>query len=207
VLEVPQPTSRHPDGAQHRGRSRLDPRRGLLRLLAALLGLAFVVGLRMFALATYTIPSESMTHTLEVGDRIVVDTASLRLRGPAALRRGDVVVFDGNGSFDPVGTHRDYVKRIIGLPGDVVACCDRDGNVSVNGTALREPYVNNPDGAPFGPLLIPPGRVFVLGDHRSDSFDSRYRGTVPIASIHGRAIVVEWPLNRVQLIGRDDSLR
>lgn len=138
---------------------------------------------------TFTIPSASMEPTLSTGDRIVA------VRAPALLRtvqRGDVVVFDGRGSFigslppdlpAQVGAWfgigpRDvyYVKRVIGVGGDTVQCCDDDGRLLINGEPLEEPYLQDPD-APASAtefaVEVPPERVFVLGDNRADSTDSR----------------------------------
>lgn len=176
-----------------------DWRKRAIRTAAVVaLTLTLTLGFRQYVGQNYTIPSASMTRTLAVGDEIFVDKLGWRMTG---LHRGDVVVFDGAGSFDPAGQHTTYVKRIIGLPGDVIACCDAAGRVSVNSRPVTETYVYEPDRLPFGPFTVPAGDVFVAGDHRSDSNDSRFRGPVPIRSIIGRADAVIWPLN--QLAGID----
>jgi signal peptidase I len=178
-------------------------------LLLVAFGLAFL--LRTFVLQVFYIPSASMRPTLVEDDRIVVEKLSYRFGDPS---RGDVVVFAGEDRFSttvnesgvqrvirgvgqflgvvPVDA-RDLVKRIIGLPGDVVEL--HDGVVSVNGVELDEPYaaLDNDDGR----WEVPEGQVFVMGDNRSNSADSRSSlGFVDMDDIVGRAIVKIWPFDR-----------
>lgn len=169
-------------------------------LLVALLGIVLV---RSFLVRSYVIPSASMEPTLRVGDRILVDLLTYRT---GEIRRGDVVVFDGSGTFvDPGGGEHMIVKRVIGLPGERVACCDAGGRVTVDGVPLEEPYLypgDRPSEQPFE-VVVPPGRVWVMGDHRSESADSRAHlgdpggGTVALGRIVGRAEAVYWPWHRV----------
>lgn len=178
-------------------------------LLLIAFALAFL--LRTFVVQVFYIPSESMLPTLQVDDRIVVEKVTYRFGGP---ERGDVVVFAGDSPFPepemsttqrvvrgvgqflgvvPVDA-RDLVKRVIGLPGDHVVV--EDGRVSVNGTPLEEPYarLDEHDGA----YTVPDGNLFVLGDNRANSADSRSQlGYVPVADIVGRAVVTIWPLDRL----------
>lgn len=143
-------------------------------------------------------PSSSMENTLRIGDRVLVDKLAYRFGGTP--RRGDVIVFDGKDSFSTTsGT--DYVKRVIGVGGDRVTCCDAQGRVSVNGHALDETYLhpgNAPSSEPFD-IVVPPGRLWVMGDHRADSADSREHlgdpggGTVPVGEVIGRAEWIAWP--------------
>jgi signal peptidase I len=181
----------------------------------------------------FFIPSGSMETTLLVGDRVLVNKIVYDMRDP---ERGEVVVFRGTDRWAPenrqvpqgglfsrisrtvgdlVGLsqpgEKDFIKRVIGLPGDTVQCCDAEGNVQVNGVALDErAYLpdarNSPlDRAPvpgqcgsraFAPVVVPRGQVFVMGDHRLVSQDSRCQGPVPIANVIGRAFVVVWPSDR-----------
>ncbi len=177
-------------------------------LLLIAFGLAFL--LRTFVVQVFYIPSESMVPTLQVDDRIVVEKLSYLFDGPD---RGDVVVFAGEAGFPtasesgvqrvvrgvgqflgvvPVDA-RDLVKRVIGLPGDTVELSE--GTVSVNGVALDEPYaVMDSD---TGTYEVPEGQLFVLGDNRNNSADSRSAlGFVDLDDVVGRAVLKIWPLDR-----------
>ncbi|MDX6273287.1 MAG: signal peptidase [Frankiales bacterium] len=199
------------------------PHGSFLRELPVLIAIALVLALllKAFLIQAFYIPSGSMEQTLQVGDRVLVNKLVYRTRD---VRRGEVVVFNGLDSFTPefqapppgnavqkaarwlsglIGFGRlgekDFIKRVIGVPGDTVQCCDPQGRVTVNGVALDEPYLYQDDHAPFGPVKVPKGRLWVMGDHRSQSSDSRAHlgspggGTVPENKVIGRAFVVVWP--------------
>jgi signal peptidase I len=200
--------------------------------LPLLLVVAFCLAvlIRTFLLQAFFIPSSSMEQTLLVGDRVLVNKIVYDVRQP---ERGEVIVFKGTDSWSPenfdeagggalarigrtlgdlVGVSRpgekDFIKRVIGVPGDRVSCCDADGRVYVNGKGIEEPYVttNSPLEVPpdprvcrsrrFGEVLVPPGQLFVMGDHRIVSQDSRCQGTVPVENVIGRAFVIVWPSGR-----------
>jgi signal peptidase I len=200
-------------------------RRVLLTLLAAAV---VVVLVRVFLVQTFVIPSGSMEPGLQVDDRVVVSRLDYRFGG---IRRGDVVVFDGDGVFTsaapsrsalaeagrtvaqalgaPVG-ESDFVKRVIGLGGDHVVCCDEQARISVNGRPLDEPYVypgDDPSDLDFDEI-VPSGHVWVMGDHRSSSADSRAHlgdpggGMVPVDRVVGRVVAVWWPWSRATGVGR-----
>ncbi|MGZ5399412.1 MAG: signal peptidase I [Nocardioides sp.] len=159
--------------------------------------IAVVAAVMQFVVPVFHVPSSSMEPTLRPGDRIVVEAASVHLRGVNALDRGDVVVFSGVGGFDAPGeTARVYVKRIVALPGETVACCDEAGRVTIDGVGLEESYVADPT-SPFGPFEVPAQQLFVLGDFRSASDDSRFRGTVPVRDVIGRVVAIGWPASRI----------
>lgn len=151
-----------------------------------------------FVVEPFQVPSGSMESTLRVGDRVLVNKVAYRFGGTP--RRGDVIVFDGEDSFrTTAGT--DYVKRVIGVGGDRVTCCDRQGHITVNGYAIDETYLHTgdrPSKVPFD-IVVPPGRLWVMGDHRDDSSDSRDHlgdpggGTVPVGRVIGRADWIAWP--------------
>lgn len=157
--------------------------------------------IRTFVVQSYRIPSESMEKTLHGcsphcnNDRILVNKLSYKLHG---IHRHDVVVFKATGKWvEVVGGPDDVVKRVIGLPGDTVQCCDPQGRVVVDGVAQNEPYVFEDNHDPFGPVVVPKGQLFVMGDHRSASSDSRYNGTIPESSVIGHAFVRIWPVSHL----------
>jgi signal peptidase I len=203
------------EGSERRSRS--------VRLAAPVAALvAALLLVSAFVVQPFLIPSSSMTPTLKVGDRVLVDKLSYRFGNHPG--RGDVVVFDGTGSFvaegatdgnpvtallreagaafglvRPAGT--DYVKRVIGVGGDRVRCCDKRGRIEVNGVPVDERYLHpgdRPSRVPFD-TEVPAGRLWMMGDHRDNSSDSRDHlgdpggGTVPVGKVIGRAAWIGWP--------------
>ncbi len=150
--------------------------------------------LRTFVVQTFYIPSDSMVPTLQKNDRVVVNKLSYHLHD---VHRGDIVVFT-----TPPGVNKsfkDLVKRVVGLPGETVSA--RQGKVSVNGKPLNESYL--PSGvttSDFGPVRVPPDSLWVMGDNRGDSEDSRYFHAIPERTVVGRVFVRIWPLNRIGLL-------
>jgi signal peptidase I len=183
-----------------------------LRELPVLLLIAFVLAflLRTFVLQVFYIPSSSMEPTLQIDDRMVVEKLTYLAREP---QRGEIVVFEGETLVDPyagqgtvarvvrgVGqflgvvpaSARDFVKRVIGVEGDEVVI--ESGQVYVNGESIDEPYVVFDDGSDYGPVTVPEGHLFFLGDNRPNSSDSRRSlGFVPRDHVVGRAAVIIWP--------------
>ncbi len=162
------------------------------------LGVVLAVLLRTFVIATYYVPSASMEPTIQPGQHILVD----KLDGASSVRRGDVVVFSGLDSFSQ-SSASDLVKRVIGVGGDRVVCCNTAGKITVNGFALNETYVlpgDVPSTIRFD-VVVPEGHLWVMGDDRSDSFDSRFLlgqpggGMVPMARVIGRVEAVAWPIS------------
>ncbi|MFE7131326.1 signal peptidase I [Streptomyces sp. NPDC057638] len=205
-------------------------RRTALREIPLLVGVALVIALvlKTFLVQAFVIPSGSMEQTIRIQDRVLVD--KLTPWFGSRPERGDVVVFKDPGGWlregdlpapapDPIvvrqvkqaltfigvlpsDDQRDLIKRVIAVGGDTVRCCDRDGRVTVNGAPLDEPYLNPgnaPSTVPFD-VTVPPGRLFVMGDHRANSADSRFhlqdedRGTVSEDEVVGRAVVIAWPV-------------
>jgi signal peptidase I len=204
------------------------PRKKFLRQLTTIViaAIVLVILLKAFVVQVYSIPSQSMENTVLPGDRVLVNKLIYHFRG---IARGDIVVFNGTGSWDPPagpasgdplvrffdgvlsdlglrseGT--DYIKRVIGLPGDHVACCT-DGKVTVNGVPLTESSYLYPGAAPSATpftVTVPRGRLWVLGDNRPWSCDSRCEmaegapefGTIPENEVAGRAFLIIWPLPR-----------
>ena len=158
--------------------------------------LAFVLLLNAFVAQPFQIPSGSMEQGLRIGDRVLVN--KLAYRFGAQPRRGDVIVFDGTGYFGDA----DYVKRVVGVGGDHVVCCDKEGRIEVNGRPVDESSFlypgNSASSVPFD-VAVPAGRLFVLGDHRSRSSDSRDHlgspggGMIPVDDVVGRADWIVWP--------------
>ena len=188
--------------------------------------LALTILLKAFVVEVFSIPSGSMENTLLPGDRVLVSKIVYRFRD---IARGDVVVFSGQGSWGPdappppgnpflrlwddltnligvTAPGTDYIKRVIGLPGDHVVCCDAQGRVTVNGVPLNEQsYIHPgdvPSSMPFD-ITVPAGHLWVMGDNRADSDDSRYRttdpggGSIPRSEVVGRAFVIIWPPSRI----------
>lgn len=165
----------------------------------AVLALLAVLGVKHFVAQPFNVPSGSMEPTLHPGEMILVDRAT---RGMA--KRGDVVVFDGTGFFAPSGAEGSgfWVKRVVGVGGDRVTCCNSAGQITVNGVPLGEPYLargSAPSAVEFD-VEVPRGRIFVLGDNRAHSSDSRDHlgdpggGMIPEERVAGRAVRVIWPL-------------
>jgi signal peptidase I len=200
-------------GSEERSRSAVSDRlarwwaewqRTLLLALACCAALLLV---SHFVVEPFEVPSSSMENTLRVGDRVLVDKLAYRFGG--SPQRGDVIVFDGKDSFSTTsGT--DYVKRVVGVGGDRVTCCDTQGRISVNGHALDETYLHPGDAPSVDPfdVVVPPGRLWVMGDHRADSADSRAHlgdpggGTVPVGKVIGRASWIAWPPGRWTRLSR-----
>ena len=214
------------DNKEQSGTKRAGRKRHFGRDLAVIViaALVLTILLKAFVVQVFSIPSGSMENTLLPGDRILVNKLVYRFR---SIDRGDIVVFSGAGSWDPTpappsnpfirflddardlvgisGPGTDYVKRVIGIPGDHVVCCNAQGQVTVNGVALSEKSYIFPGAAPsqirFN-ITVPTGRLWVMGDNRADSDDSRYRqtdpgmGTIPESAVVGRAFLIIWPLSR-----------
>lgn len=162
-------------------------------LLPILIALAIVVVLRMFVLGMYYVPSGSMIPTLEINDRVVATKMSYKLHEPA---RGDVVVFKY-----PVNEEEGldtviYVKRCIGLPGETLEI--RNNTVYIDGNPLEEDYLNVGTSMPdFGPVTIPEGEYFMMGDNRNDSSDSRVWGTVKDEYLVAKGQLIYWPFDHM----------
>lgn len=146
---------------------------------------------RQFLFQAFYIESRSMEATLEVNDRVLVNRLSYKW---GDVGRGDVVVFSRLPE-DP-GVTRDLIKRVIGLPGEEVE--GRASAIYIDGVRLNEPYLvaENMDFADFQPVIVPAGELFVMGDNRDDSLDSRRFGTVDVDRAAGRAFMTFWPLQR-----------
>jgi signal peptidase I len=216
--------------------------RSFWRELPVLVVVALVIALliKTFVVQAFYIPSGSMQNTLKIGDKVLVSKLTYHFR---PIQPGDVIVFDGAGSWDAAPVSRtsadpvvrvydatlgpllhsigglfgtapgqtDYIKRVIGVPGDHVACCNAQGRVTIDGVALHEHSYLFPGNRPGDSavdesghfsLTVPPGRLWVLGDHRSISADSRAHvadpgdGTIPESQVIGRAFMIVWPPSR-----------
>ncbi|MEZ5407388.1 MAG: signal peptidase I [Acidimicrobiales bacterium] len=171
---------------------RSDATRNALEWAVVLVGAVLVaLVLRAALFQAFWIPSESMETTLLINDRVLVNKLSYKLHD---VHRGDVVVFVRRD--DEPGEYRDLIKRVIGLPGDTVE--SRDNVVYVNGSKMVEPYLDpGITTSNFGPVVVPEDQIFVMGDNRNESFDSRNFGTIEEDRIVGRAFVLFWPVNRI----------
>lgn len=216
-------------------------RRSALQEIPLLIVVALVIALvlKTFLVQAFVIPSGSMEQTIKIQDRVLVD--KLTPWFGSKPRRGDVVVFKDPGGWlreqdttskkkDPIGVkqikqgltfigllpsdeEQDLIKRVVGIGGDTVLCCDEKGRVTVNGVPLVEPYLNpgNVPSALTFEVKVPPGRLFVMGDHRSNSADSRahmdreYSGTVSEKEVVGRAVVIAWPVKHWRRLEEPDT--
>jgi len=218
--------SRRAGSARADRRAARPPRPFWLEAVILLVVAAVIaVGVHSFLFQAFYIPSGSMENTLHVGDRVLVNRLSYKV---GHVQRGQVVVFSGVDSWTPEGSisqphnpvlrglrkvgsylgfapsgETDFIKRVVGIPGDHVVCCDTQGRLIINGTAMRESYLypgSDNRTLPFD-VTVPPGRLWVEGDHRNDSADSRLHtglpggGTIPINKVVGRAFVIVWPFS------------
>lgn len=150
------------------------------------------IGIRACVAEARYIPSESMLPTLEIDDRLIIEKISYRLRKP---ERGDVVVFRPTDVLKEQNFKEAFIKRVIGIPGDIIEV--KNSEVYVNGEQLTEEYINEAPSYEYGPVEVPQGQYFVLGDNRNNSLDSHYWGFVPIENLIGRAAIRFWPPNRL----------
>jgi signal peptidase I len=185
----PPPPRSHRAGSARSTRARRGPGEW-----AALFVLVVVVtaGVHAFVAQTFLVTSGSMRDTLREGDRVLVDKASYRVR---EIRRGELVIFHRPPAV--ILPEKDLVKRVIGLPGDRVE--GRNGAILVNGRRLAEPYLQRECGGGTGqipPLVVPAGRLYVLGDNRCQSSDSRSFGPLDARLVEGRAVLILWPPSR-----------
>lgn len=147
------------------------------------------------------VPTPSMVPTVQPGDRLLVEKIAYRFTGPS---RGDIIVFEPPfglpASFlqKMTGMEDDYLKRVIGLPGDTLEV--KNGQVLVNGQPLVEPYIQEAPQYVMQPVKVPEGKLFVLGDNRNNSNDSHAWGFLDVSAVHGRAVARFWPLNRVSAL-------
>jgi len=181
---------------------------------------------RAFLVQAFYVPSASMEDTLAVSDRIIASKITTTMGG---VGRGEVVVFKDPGDWLPdppppapgwrgllqsgltfIGllpsdSGSDLVKRVIGIEGDRIACCDESGRIQLNGRPLVEDYIIGPTDQVLFDVVVPPGGVFVMGDNRGNSRDSRFHlevddGAVPVDDVVGRVVLVVWPLDRIATV-------
>jgi len=175
TLPAPEPEAGQPQTSTAQGSS-------LFREIVETLLLTVVIFVLVNTITgRYRIDGSSMEPNLHDGEYVIVNRVIYRLQQP---QRGDVIVFQREGT-------REFIKRVIGLPGDTVAV--QGGHVLVNGVALDEPYIAQPNAYAMEPRRIGPNEYFVLGDNRNNSSDSHSWGTVPLKTIDGKAWVTYWP--------------
>ncbi|MCL6519770.1 MAG: signal peptidase I [Armatimonadetes bacterium] len=153
--------------------------------------LVFLI-IRPFIIQAFFIPSGSMEPTLLVHDHILVNKFIYRFKEP---QRGDIIVFKAPENATTDGVERDYIKRLIGLPGDVIEV--RNGILYRNGKPVREPYIKEPMDYEMPPFKVPKGMLFVMGDNRNDSNDSHRWGPLDRNRVLGKALVIFWPPSRI----------
>jgi len=219
IGEAPQPTTAPGDSRSRGWRAIVET------VLIIVIALAISALVRAFLVQAFYVPSASMESTLVPSDRIVASKITTAVSGP---QRGEIMVFRDPGGWLPdapasatgwqaglrtaltfIGllpsdSGHDLVKRVIGLPGDRVACCDSAGRIVLNGVPLEESYVNGPTDQVRFDITVPEGGMFVMGDNRGNSRDSRYHlevanGSVPLSDAVGRVVLRVWPLDRMSV--------
>jgi signal peptidase I len=211
----------------------------LLKELPVLVVVALVVSLliKTFLVQFFYIPSGSMENTLQVKDRVAVNKLPFLSKN---INRGDVVVFRDPNNWLPqiteYGTNqyvakakgalvavgvlpnpaKQYlVKRVVGVAGDHIVCCTKSGNLTINDVEVTEPYIfagNKPSEMTFD-VTVPKGKLWVMGDHRSASADSRYhqedinKGFVPLSRVTGRVVAIIWPFKNITYVPKVDVLK
>jgi signal peptidase I len=192
-------------------------------VIACAIAILVAIIIRVLLFQAFFVPSASMENTLQVGDRIIASRISTSIGG---VHRGDVVVFQDPGGWlpeppaEPTGvvgwirgalmtvglvasdSGQELVKRVIAVSGDRIQCCDVQGRIIVNGVALDEPYIIGPTDQVHFDVTVGPDAMFVMGDNRANSRDSRYHldrdlGTVPVSNVVGRVMAILWPLTRI----------
>ncbi len=153
------------------------------------------LGIRTFAAEPRFIPSGSMQPTLQIDDRLIIDKVSYHFQTP---KRGDIVVFSPTKILQIEHFKDDFIKRVIGIPGDKIEV--KQGKVYRNDRALVENYIKEIPQYQYGPIVVPDDRYLVLGDNRNNSYDSHYWGFVPRQNFIGKASVRYWPLDRIDLL-------
>jgi signal peptidase I len=214
-------------------------KKSFLRELPGIVITALVISvlIKTFLVQAFYIPSGSMENTLLVNDRVLVNKLADK---PDEIHRGDIIVFRDPGGWlssnqdtgrggvfgelrkalvfvglAPAVGEEDLIKRVIAVGGDTVQCCT-SGHMTVNGVPLDEPYLypsdlGTPSQTDFGPIKVPAGKLWVMGDHRSVSEDSRAhrtqpgQGFVPVSDVIGRAFTIVWPINRAKLLHRPET--
>jgi len=162
-------------------------------IVAAALVAALLI--KTFLIQAFFIPSESMEPTLQVRDRVLVNKLSYHLH---AIHRGDIVVFKRPPGETGDAAVKDLIKRVIGLPGDTVSQT-QDGRVEINGKALNEPYTHGKLTIGLTTQKIPANKIFVMGDNRTNSKDSRVFGPISKSLVVGRAFIRVWPITKIHL--------
>ena len=184
-------------------------------LLVVAVLVAFLV--RQFVVQTFFIPSGSMEHTLDLDDRVLVNKLVYDFRSPS---RGEIIVFEAPETWRNKPEHEDYIKRVIGVGGDRIVCCSPPGpgggRLIINGHPVDEPYIypgNSPSTQQFD-IVVPKGRLWVMGDHRQSSGDSLQnysnsndivQSTIPEDAVVGRAFVLFWPFGRMTWLSVPDG--
>ena len=195
-------------------------------VVIVVIALALATGIRTFIAQPFFVPSGSMEQTLQIDDRVIASKITTQISG---IKRGEIMVFKDPGNWLPpvqqnsdgwrsvvakgltfVGllpsdSGDDLVKRVIGIEGDQVACCDQDGQIVLNGVSLDESsYVNGPTDQILFDVTVPKDSMFVMGDNRGNSADSRFHldqnnGAIPNGNAVGRVFTVVWPLSRITI--------
>lgn len=232
--ETPTDSANEAVEPEGKAKKKSSPGRAFLETVVIIvIALAAAILIRVFLVQAFYVPSGSMENTLLPSDRIVASKITTHFSG---VNRGEVVVFKDPGGWLPApapapggvaGAMRsfftfigllpadsgsDLVKRVIGVGGDHIQCCDPQGRIVLNGKSLVEPYIKpgDPTDQVIFDVVVPQGDVFVMGDNRSNSRDSRYHlrvndGGVPVDNVVGKVFAIVWPLNRMSVVSVPDT--
>lgn len=189
--EITQDPLAQPEAPRPAGRVRHWLRQVVWEVVSTVVPALFItLAINVFVAQAMVVDGPSMQPNLYLSERVIVEKVTYRwLHSP---RRGDVV------TFDLPGEKEELIKRVVALEGETVEV--QDGRVLINGQLLQEPWLTRPGEPDYGPAVVPPGHIFVLGDNRGNSRDSRYFGPIAFQQVKAHALLIYWPLDKIKAL-------